>query len=370
MTPQHTQHTVLIVDDEALFRTSVADALAVALPSYQVLQAANGSEALDRFDEATPDVIVTDINMPVMNGLELLLALRERRYRGAILVVTAFGTPRLETEVERQGAFGFHEKPVDLPQLIEAIQGAAEGECSHIEGLTLAGFAQLLELERKTCRLRVSQDTRHGDLSFRNGQLVDAKMDRLRGDEAARVILSWEEGARLDLHVGIKPQRKTISRSLSHLLLDAMQQLDEENRDRIETRDAGPDAQQEEQTHASDWRSSLREALAIEGAIGVALVDHEMGACLEHYGDSGTVDLNVASIGNTEVIRSKMKVMQDLGLDDSIEDILISLNKQYHLIRPLRSQTNLFFYLVLDRSLANLAMARHTLMAIERKLAL
>jgi len=370
MKSQTTGPTVLIVDDEALFRTSVSDALAASLPDYKVLLAANGTEALDRLEDATVDVVVTDINMPVMDGLELLLALRDRRYRGAILVVTAFGTPRLESEVERQGAIGFHEKPVDLPQLIEEIKGAAEGECSHIEGLTLAGFAQLLELERKTGRLRVSQNARYGDLLFRDGQLVDAKLDRLTGDEAARVILGWEEGARLDLHVGIRPRRKTVSQGLSHLLLDAMQQLDEENRARAGMGDVVLDAQQEEQLHADDWGSSLRKAMDIEGAIGVALVDHETGTCLEQYGGSGTVDLDVASVGNTEVVRSKMKVMQDLGLDDSIEDILISLNKQYHLIRPLKTRANLFFYLVLDRSQANLAMARYTLMAIEGRLAL
>ena len=64
------------------------------------------------------------------------------------------------------------------------------------------------------------------------------------------------------------------------------------------------------------------------------------------------LDLDVAAAGNTEVIRAKMRTMESLRLDDPIEDILITLSKQYHLIRLLkssRSDQGLFLYLVLDR---------------------
>jgi hypothetical protein len=81
----------------------------------------------------------------------------------------------------------------------------------------------------------------------------------------------------------------------------------------------------------------------------------------------------MALAGNTEVIRAKMRTMESLRLDDSIEDILITLTKQYHLIRLLkssRSEQGLFLYLVLDRGRANLALARHSLKRIEAELSL
>ena len=118
--------------------------------------------------------------------------------------------------------------------------------------------------------------------------------------------------------------------------------------------------------------TSLKEAMTIDGAVGACLVDWESGMSLGALGGGKYLDLDIAAAGNTEVIRAKMRTMDSLRLDDKIEDILITLNKQYHLIRLLRGGRNgqsLFLYLVLDREKANLALARHSLKQIESELA-
>lgn len=117
--------------------------------------------------------------------------------------------------------------------------------------------------------------------------------------------------------------------------------------------------------------TALKEAMTIDGALGVALVDWGSGMSLGTQGGGKYLDLEVASAGNTEVVRSKMRTMEALRLDDVIEDILITLAKQYHIIRLLRRTDNsqgLFLYLVLDRNKANLALARHNLKRIDSEL--
>ena len=112
---------------------------------------------------------------------------------------------------------------------------------------------------------------------------------------------------------------------------------------------------------------SLNGLLKLDGAMCAALVDSNSGMMLGGVGSG--VDLELAAAGNTEVVRSKLKTMKSLGLNDSIEDILITLGKQYHIIRPVQSKTGIFIYLVLDRAKSNLAMARRGCQDAENSLA-
>ncbi|MFF8608746.1 hypothetical protein ACF06X_22700 [Streptomyces sp. NPDC015346] len=120
----------------------------------------------------------------------------------------------------------------------------------------------------------------------------------------------------------------------------------------------------------ANTETALKEAAGIVGAIGAALVDYTSGMALGTIGGSKELDLNVAAAGNTDVVRAKVRAMEMLGLNDEIEDILITLGGQYHLIRLLkgRGTNGLFLYLALDKERANLAMARHQLKKIESEL--
>ncbi|CAL9376721.1 MULTISPECIES: hypothetical protein [Streptomyces] len=116
---------------------------------------------------------------------------------------------------------------------------------------------------------------------------------------------------------------------------------------------------------------SLKDMMTnVEGALGAAVVDYSSGMALGTLGGGKDLDLTVAAAGNTDVIRAKVRTMELLGLTGQIEDILITLESQYHLIRLVtgRSGNGLFLYLVLDKSRSNLAMARHQLKRVEEQL--
>lgn len=119
------------------------------------------------------------------------------------------------------------------------------------------------------------------------------------------------------------------------------------------------------------YKDKLAECMTIDGALAVALVDVASGMALAtEQGSAKGLNLEVAAAGNTNVLRAKYDTMKNLGINEDIEDILITLGSQIHMIRPATSDTGkgLFIYLALDKNKANLAMARHKLRNIEKGL--
>ena len=116
----------------------------------------------------------------------------------------------------------------------------------------------------------------------------------------------------------------------------------------------------------ANLNESLQDLMTLDGALCAAVVDYNSGMLLGSIGSG--VDLELAAAGNTEVVRAKMKTMKSLGLNDSIEDILITLGKQYHILRPAEKINGIFIYYVLDSGRANLALARRKIADVESKL--
>lgn len=116
-------------------------------------------------------------------------------------------------------------------------------------------------------------------------------------------------------------------------------------------------------------QNSLKRLMELDGAIGVALVDLTSGMTLGYEGGGNIMSMEAAGAGNLNVVRAKMQVMKDLDLKDRIEDILITLGKQYHLIRPLNDGAKkMFLYLAISKTQGNLGMARYRLQNIESEL--
>jgi len=111
---------VLVVDDEALIRTMLVKYL--RRQGYEVRAAQNGAEALALVEQALPDVVIVDIYMPGMNGVEVLRALRARQYRGTVIALTASQDEKLLLDMLEFGSMDVMNKPVNLERLGLAVQ--------------------------------------------------------------------------------------------------------------------------------------------------------------------------------------------------------------------------------------------------------
>jgi hypothetical protein len=116
----------------------------------------------------------------------------------------------------------------------------------------------------------------------------------------------------------------------------------------------------------ADIKQTLDELMTLDGALCAAVVDSASGMILGSTGAG--IDMEVAAAGNTEVVRAKMKTMRALGLNDVIEDMLITLGKHYHIIRPSARKEGVFIYFVLDKQRSNLAMARRKTQDVDKEM--
>lgn len=114
--------TILVVDDARFSRKAVMAALAET--GCEFVQAANGREALEQLDSVDPDIVVTDLLMPEMDGIEFLGEVRSRGDQRPVFVVSADIQDSSRTECERLGATGFLNKPFRASELVDAVNAA------------------------------------------------------------------------------------------------------------------------------------------------------------------------------------------------------------------------------------------------------
>ncbi len=218
---------VLIVDDERSFLLSLQDGFKVHEDRFAVLTAENGREAVTILENHKIDLLITDLEMPLMNGFELLAWTSRELPRLPIIVMTAFGTPEIESQLAAYESIRYLEKPLDLPTLEKAIfEGLGRDVKSYIQGITPASFLQLLQLEKKTCTLKITSLNRIGYLYLIGGNLIDAEYDSLTGEQAAYTIVCWEQ-AEIELDTICYRQEVVVTEPLDAILLNAHKMKDE-----------------------------------------------------------------------------------------------------------------------------------------------
>lgn len=219
--------TVLIVDDERTLLLTFENSLTSYAPDLEILTAENGLQAVDLLGTGHVDLVVTDLKMPEMDGFQLLIHMKKNYPDTPVIVMTAIGFPEVADRLRSLGTVSYLEKPVNLKDLaLKIFQGIAVASEGRISGVTLAGFLELVVLERKTCALKVISGDRSGILLIKDGDLVDARTDDLIGEAAARDIVTWDD-AEIKMGNYTGDRRKNVDATLGDILLDAFRSRDE-----------------------------------------------------------------------------------------------------------------------------------------------
>ena len=151
---------VLLVDDEQEFVETLADRL--KMRDLETSTAHNGQEALSAVKEEEPDVIVLDLKMPGIHGIEVLKRVKEAYPNVEVIILTGHGSEMDEQAARGLGAFDYLRKPANLDTLVSRIKNAFQRRIKKLERMSVAAtFAEAGEFD--TAREIMEEENKKGD---------------------------------------------------------------------------------------------------------------------------------------------------------------------------------------------------------------
>jgi len=221
---------VLIVDDDNIWLHVIKKKIDKYKKAFSTLTAGDGLDAVEKLKKNVISLVVTDMQMPGMDGFALLAHLSENYPDIPVIVVTAYSTPQSKKAVLERGAAGYIEKPFEVEALVKKIMSVfkKESDGGVLQTIPLEMFMQLIEMEQKTCTIRVANKSsgEHGVLFFRDGELLDARIANMQGKLAAYEIFAWDK-VTLSIQDACALKDKRIDGDLQAIIFDAMRLKDE-----------------------------------------------------------------------------------------------------------------------------------------------
>jgi DNA-binding response OmpR family regulator len=222
---------VLIVDDEETLTWSLAKSLAHDRETYEVTTVNDGETALSVIDQQPFDVVVLDIRLPGMNGLDVLMKIKEHKPSTKVIIMTAYGSTDVREKAKARGSLYYIEKPFEIEQMRNLIlkalkEDSARGFNGSMTGLQLPDLIQMNCLSQITTALFVKKDNREGCIYFEDGQMTHAEVGAIEGEEALFTILSWSTGS-FRFVGGVKAPKVSITTNWEYLLIEGVRKADE-----------------------------------------------------------------------------------------------------------------------------------------------
>ena len=370
---------ILIVDDDPPILRGLKRAIDAIGNDHSVLTAAHGGDAQDILGSGEADFVITDLQMPKVDGFQLLAWMQKHTPHVPALVMTAFGTADNRDRLRNLGSTECLPKPVDPELLLGEIDRLlAQRISGHVENIGLASFLQLIEMEQKTCTLRVSSGSQSGQLWLRMGKLLGAQAADLRDEEAVLEIITWDrQSIEISNACGLMGSR--IKQPLGFLLMEGMRLRDERRRAAeapaeellVESLPPPPSTELEAGSPSipppSKWRFSIDILKSIPGSedvVAALLIEHASGRVVASAVRQPSEAVTAVGAAAARAIKAQIGISDSIGC--SPEDIVSISDTFYVVSRRINALPDLCVTLLLDRASGTPALARYRAEAIER----
>ena len=289
---------VLFVDDDIEMLQALQEGLEKYRDTFTVVLAQDGLVAVEELEKQAISLVVTDLKMPRMDGFSLLARIMEHYPDIPVIIITGYSTPEMKQLAQEGGAVGYISKPFlieDLArQIMKTLRKESDGGTLH--SVSSGMFLQLMEMEERTCTIRLVDKASDagGVLFFREGELLEARVEQRRGLQAAYQIFSWDE-VTLSIQNDCPHIENNINSDLQPIILEAMRLKDESQMDPEDFDEAGPDATNSvqggdaEATAVDRLKDVLRTKVGDRCGLEDIYQDEAIGDLLQPMAEFGTV---------------------------------------------------------------------------------
>ena len=222
---------VLLVDDEEDLTWTLSKKLSKDSDQFELIAVNSGREAIEVLNQVPVDLVISDVRMPEVSGLDLLVKIKELYPHTKVIIMTAYGSSDVQKEATQRGCFHYIEKPFEINEIRRLILDALKEERGFkgsVADFQLSDIIQLNCLGRLTSALKVKRHNEEGIIYFQEGDIVHAEVGNLQGEEAFYYIMSWEGGEFSVLRNKVA-SKETISRGWQSLLLEGLRRKDEQS---------------------------------------------------------------------------------------------------------------------------------------------
>lgn len=225
---------LLLVDDEEFFLESLKDGLEPLSGIFETDICHSVNEAIKKVVTKKYDAVITDIRMPGKSGIELLIYLRDIKFKGRVMVMSAYNTLETKKQIKSLGAVDVISKPFKLEwfknMLLEKFNQQSEQTVT-FESIDLITVMQIINMEKKTSALEVDVNGRKGSIYFVDGEIVHADFANLEGEKAIIKMITLAPG-----NIAVKKVQERVSRTIQvpfvQYIVDIMRNIDEIRRDK------------------------------------------------------------------------------------------------------------------------------------------